>query len=102
MKNVIKNVACCLVASVMLSATAFAQFTDMPAGENGAVLQRAVDNGLLSGFEDNTVRPDGAITRAQMATIMVRALATDDVAGYSAKPGKGVVVISPSQIQFED
>lgn len=75
-----------LVATVMvfaMSVSAFAAFPDMPAGEDGAVLQRAVDNGLIAGFEDGTVQPNTPITRAQMATIMSRAMNASETADLS-------------------
>ncbi len=37
-------------------------------------------HGLVSGFEDNTFRPDGSITREEMATIIGRAYTLDDKA----------------------
>lgn len=62
------------IMSVQLSAFAgFAGFPDMPEGEMGAALQRAVDNGLIGGFDDGEIKPDAYITRAQMATIISRA-----------------------------
>ena len=67
----------------LMSVNSFAAFTDMPQGEDGAVLQKAVDNGLIQGFEDNTVRPQTPITRAQMATIMSRAMKTVEKADKS-------------------
>ena len=83
-----------LIAGMMvlfMSANCFAAFKDMPAGEDGAVLQKAVDNGLIQGFEDGTVQPNTPITRAQMATIMSRAMNATETADISAftdvKPG---------------
>lgn len=32
----------------------------------------AVSNGLLNGYEDNTIRPQGKITRAELATVLLR------------------------------
>lgn len=81
-----KKIFSILTAAAMtftMAASAFAAFPDMPAGEDGAVLQRAVDNGLISGFEDGTVQPNTPITRAQMATIMSRAMNATDVADLS-------------------
>ncbi len=81
-----KKIFSLLVAGVLtfaMSVSSFAAFPDMPAGEAGAVLQRAVDNGLISGFEDGTVQPDTPITRAQMATIMSRAMNATDAADLS-------------------
>jgi len=68
----------------LMSVSAFASFTDMPQGTDGEVLQKAVDNGLIQGFEDNTVRPQTPITRAQMATIMSRAMKTEEQADISS------------------
>jgi len=68
----------------LMSVSAFASFADMPQGTDGEVLQKAVDNGLIQGFEDNTVRPNTPITRAQMATIMSRAMKAEEVADISA------------------
>ncbi len=73
-----------MVLVLAVSVSAFAAFPDMPQGADGAVLQRAVDNGLISGFEDGTIQPNTPITRAQMATIMVRAMNASDVADLSA------------------
>ena len=67
-----------------LSTGAFAAFTDMPAGADGEVLQRAVDNGLLQGFEDGSIQPGTPITRAQMATIFARAMNAQDKEDISA------------------
>ncbi len=67
-----------LAMVLSLSLGAFAAFSDMPEGADGEVLQRAVDNGLLEGFEDGTVQPNTPITRAQMATIFARAMNAQD------------------------
>ncbi len=89
-----KKLISVLIAGVMMLAMAtssFAAFSDMPGGEDGAVLQKAVDNGLIQGFEDGTVRPSTPITRAQMATIMSRAMNAAETTDLSAfndvKPG---------------
>ena len=66
-----------------LSVSSFAAFSDMPQGADGEVLQRAVDNGLLEGFEDGTVQPNTPITRAQMATIFARAMKAEEKADIS-------------------
>ena len=85
MKNLIKAIASVTAMALLLCTTAFAaEFTDMPEGTAGEVIMKAVKNGLLTGFEDQTVRPDAQITRAQMATIMVRALGAENMADISA------------------
>lgn len=53
-------------------------FTDMPDGEMGAALQRAVDVGLMNGVTDTEIAPNENITRAQMATILVRAFGAEN------------------------
>lgn len=81
-----KKIFSLLIAGVMtfaIGTSAFAAFPDMPAGEDGAILQRAVDNGLITGFEDGTVQPNKPITRAQMATIMSRAMNASELADLS-------------------
>ncbi len=81
-----KKIMCVLIAGVLMFAmatSAFAAFPDMPAGEDGAVLQRAVDNGLITGYDDGTVRPGTPISRAQMATIMSRAMNATEKADIS-------------------
>lgn len=51
-----------------------ATFSDMPSDPAAAqVIENAVENGILSGYTDGTVRPDAPITRAEMASIITRA-----------------------------
>lgn len=69
---------------LLLSVSSFAAFSDMPQGADGEVLQKAVDNGLIAGFEDGSIQPDTAITRAQMATIMSRAMNAQQKADISS------------------
>ncbi len=80
----ISMILLCISMMLCMSTGAFAAFADMPAGVDGEVLQKAVDNGLISGFEDGTLQPATAITRAQMATIMTRAMNAQDAADISA------------------
>ena len=61
------------------------QFLDMPDNWSTEALESAVGNGLLIG-DDGKIMPDSPLTRAQMATIIVRAFgATEegDISGYS-------------------
>lgn len=69
---------------LLMSVSAFAAFSDMPGGADGEVLQKAVDNGLINGFEDGTIQPQTPITRAQMAAIMSRAMNVGELADVSA------------------
>ena len=83
MKKISKLAALAAAAILAVQAPVFADFSDMPTGEIGAALQKAVDNGLIGGYEDGTVRPDDNITRAQMATIIVRAMGASETSSKS-------------------
>lgn len=73
------------VTAVMMCAgtAAFAQFNDMPDGEMGKALTNAVNAGLMDGVTDDSIAPYDNITRAQMATIIVRAFSAEDKADQS-------------------
>ncbi|MCR4718611.1 MAG: S-layer homology domain-containing protein [Firmicutes bacterium] len=63
-----------LAVSMLFSLAVSANFSDMPENEKLALaINNAVSNGILSGYEDGTVRPDSNITRAEMASIITRA-----------------------------
>lgn len=74
MKKTAKLAALAAAAVLALQAPVFADFSDMPSDEIGSALQNAVNNGLISGYDDGTVRPDANIRRAEMAAIIVRAM----------------------------
>lgn len=62
------------IAMLLGSTASAASFSDMPADPASAqVIENAVNNGILSGYTDGTVRPDSPITRAEMASIITRA-----------------------------
>ena len=88
MKTTFKKLTAALsVISVLVSsASVFASFSDMPTGEVGVAMQAAVDNGLLNGYDvegGKEIRPDGNITRAEMGTILVRAMGATKTADIS-------------------
>ena len=73
--KIFKKLAALTIASAMAvsgAASAMA-FSDMPSGAMGVAIENAVSNGLLTGYDDNTVKPNDPITRAQMSAIIVRA-----------------------------
>lgn len=84
-----KKKICAVVAAVTMTLSAGANvlaFSDMPSneGEQG-IINRAVEHGLLSGYEDGTVRPYDKIKRSEMAAIITGALkATEegDLSGF--------------------
>lgn len=78
--NILKKTTLCALAALSIMATSAqaATFPDMPSGKMGVAIENAVANGLISGFNDGTVKPYDPITRAQMATIITRAFGTID------------------------
>ena len=79
-----------LTASAVLtiSAASVDEFSDMPNDWSTPALTAAVENGLLTG-SDGLILPKDNLTRAQMATIIVRAFAAsskDDLAGFTDVP----------------
>ncbi|MBR5271314.1 MAG: S-layer homology domain-containing protein [Clostridia bacterium] len=79
MKLFKKAIACIGILSMLATTSAMAAtFTDMPEGEVGLAIENAVNNGLIGGYDDNTVRPNGNITRAEMAAIITRAFGVVD------------------------
>ncbi len=85
-----------LIMSVA-SGAVFADFTDMPDDPAlKATLEKAVQNGLLTGYETGEIRPYDKITRAQMAAIIVRALGATKTADISKFPD-----MNPSQWHYD-
>lgn len=72
MKILKKLIPVLLAATMGTTAVCAADFPDMPTDWTAESLEKAVENGLLSGFEDGTIRPNNEITRAQMAAIISR------------------------------
>ena len=79
-----------LAVSLLFSVSVSADFSDMPTDEGLKVaIENAVANGILSGYEDGTVRPDAKITRAEMASIITRACGATveaDISEFSDVP----------------
>ncbi|MEG1495950.1 MAG: S-layer homology domain-containing protein [Clostridiales bacterium] len=66
-----------ILCMMMVSGSVFAadaNYSDMPDKDewNYAALVNALDNDLLQGFGDNTIKPNAPMDRAQMAAIMCR------------------------------
>lgn len=62
----------------------FTDADDIPAGSVGYVAV-AVEKGLISGFENNTFRPNAPVTRAQLAALLDRT--SDHMTGNAALKG---------------
>lgn len=71
-------------AAVSAQQTSVTALVDFPMGWSYAAMTEAVENGIIHGYEDNTVRPKGLLTRAEMAAIITRAFGAEvsaDIAG---------------------
>ena len=67
-----------LLSAVILTGSAGAaapEFTDVEGHWAADTLRRAWDDGYLQGYADGTLRPDEAVTTAQVLTLLTRALA---------------------------
>ena len=76
MKNLNKVLAMLVVFMMMLSTVAFASsFADVAdTSSYSKAIEVGVDLGLFKGYEDGTFKPEGEITRAEFAAIIVRLL----------------------------
>lgn len=88
---VVPALASSLLAGSVLAAT-YSDFQDYNGSHWGAeALSAAVENGLINGYQDNTVKAEGYLTRAEMATIINRAFGAtvqaDVSAFYDVLPG---------------
>lgn len=73
-----------MVLTISMSSVVFADtFVDMPNDWRKTAIENAVKNGLISGKGDGRVAPDDNITRAEMASIIVRALGAKKEADLS-------------------
>lgn len=62
-----------LTKALSLKGTSSRSFSDMGGHWAAAAVQAAVANGVTSGFEDGSFRPDDPITREQMAVMIAAA-----------------------------
>lgn len=75
-------------AMVLAVPTAFASdFPDVPDGhwaEVNGIIDRAVDEGVMAGYDDGRFGPDDPVTRAQVAVMLARISGADLPADYPA------------------
>ncbi len=88
MKKITKILLSATIAGIMMiQSAAFAQeFSDMPDDWTTASIERAVENGLIGGYDDGTVKPNNNILRSEMAAIIVRAFGATKEADISMYP----------------
>lgn len=85
MKNLNKVLAMLVVFMMVVSTVAFAAFTDVAETSSYATaIDVDVDLGIIKGYDDNTFRPEGEITRAEFAAIVVRLLGQEAQAAGAA------------------
>lgn len=90
MKNIFKRglslvLSLSLAFSLMAVGASAEEFADMPNGWSRDAVASAVENGLLRG-NDGKLNPTGLLTRAQLATVIVRAFgatAEADLSGFT-------------------
>lgn len=77
-----KVLSVALTAALAFSMTPSAAFaaTDIEGHWGQAVLEEWEDYGVIRGYDDGTVRPDAAITRGEMATILDRIMGYQETA----------------------
>lgn len=56
----------------------YPEFTDIYDSRFRSSILKAYSNGLITGYEDNTFRPNGTITRAEIAVILDRYIGVED------------------------
>ena len=88
MERIGKAALCLALSLLLLAAPCFAvsasDFSDVAGHWAQETLARAVSDGLLSGFEDGTMRPDAVITQAEILQILCRALAMEPASAPAA------------------
>lgn len=77
-----KIVSVTLASAMLLCTNAFAAYTDVPEDSDVySAVETLSTLGILNGYEDNTFKPDGNITRAEMCAVLCRALGFGGVSG---------------------
>ena len=98
-KRVLALIVALSMLSGMFGAASAAEspgFADMPDDWSRPALERAVSNGLLSG-SNGRINASGMLTRAEMASIVVRAFGAESLADLSAYTD-----VSPSDWFYTD
>lgn len=98
MKNFRKLLSAVLATVIVFSAMPFMavsadaqisieSLTDFPAQDHWsyAAMKEGVEGGIIYGYEDNTVRPKGLLTRAEMCAVITRAFGAERMAYINGK-----------------
>lgn len=70
-----------IVFSVIPAASTSAAVNDIKGHWAAATIQKMVDQGVVTGMPDGSFRPDNSISRAQFATLVVKAFKLDGKSG---------------------
>lgn len=70
-----------IVFSVIPAATTSAAVNDIKGHWAAATIQKMVDEGVVTGMPDGSFKPDNSISRAQFATLVVKAFKLDGKSG---------------------
>jgi hypothetical protein len=77
----------------------FADADEIPAGSVGYIAV-AIQKGLITGFEDDTFRPNAPVTRAQLAALLDRT--NDQIVGNDAVKGSVTAVVYNNTLAIKD
>lgn len=77
----------------------FKDANKIPAGSVGYI-EEAIEKGLITGFEDNTFRPNEPVTRAQLAALLDRT--NDQMTGNGAVKGTVTSVVYDNSISLSN
>ena len=78
-KELKKFVSVTLASAVLLCTNAFAAYTDVPEDSDVySAVETLSTLGIINGYEDNTFKPEGNITRAEMCAVLCRARGLKD------------------------
>lgn len=85
-KTISATLAIILIISLFSNAYAaqWEDFTDISGHWAEDTVRRGFNDGLIAGFEDNTLAPDAPITTAQMITVLCRVLGATETADTSS------------------
>ena len=103
MKNLKKVLAVVLAFAMIIGTNAFAaSFSDLDKTASYAeAVSVLADLGILKGYDDGTVKPEGNITRAEFAAIVCRIKGLEDAANSAKdKPFSLTFLLIPGQVDI--
>lgn len=77
----------CTLILVPSASAAYEDFTDVSDHWADETLRQAYEDGVLQGFEDGTLRPDQAVTKAELVTLLTRMVGAEKTGSVPGIPG---------------